>query len=87
MSNTTRYWNSPHNRFRLNLDKYPNTFAFTTNGIPKQWKEFNPHLYRHEPKSFRTEQHRKVRHQNKILLSKGKHPDKVIEHTQGWNSN
>ena len=81
MSYTTRWWHKPQTQFRLKLR--PTDFEFNE----PIHKQHNPRYYKHESKSFRTEQHKKIRHQNKILLNKRLYPDKTIEHTQGWGSN
>mgnify|MGYP006959932308 CR=1 FL=1 len=85
---TTRWWQKPHNRFRMNLDN-ENDFKCPICGLihcpwsDPIWKEVNPRFYRHEKKFLRVIHHRNSRRNNKLRLKKGWEIEPEVR-TNGW---
>ena len=88
MGKTKRWWNKPHNRFRMDLDKgtkCPFCDDYAHRCLIPLWKERNPLNYKHERKILRVKLHRKTRVKNKNLIRKGWDYE-VESKTNGWLS-
>jgi len=89
MSQTKRWWNKPHNRFRLKLDEviscsYQCTRKFDNRiDEARTWKQKNPYYYRHEDKFIRVKTHRALRRTNKVNLMNGFEIESE-QKTNGW---
>ena len=86
MSNTTRWFHKPKNRFRMNLDfveRCPFCGSFYYEWNTPMWKEPNPFYYKHERKIIRVKIHRENRRGNKVRLQKDREIEPEIR-TWGW---
>lgn len=89
MSKTKRWWDKPHNRFRLKLDDVFSCSNQCTRkfdnrrDIVRTWKQLNPFYYRHEDKFIRVKIHRALRRINKVNLMNGFEIE-YEQKTNGW---